>query len=119
MIYEGKPFICSHAVSLDYKRKLRSLCDEMIKISTSQLMDTYRSGTIIKGQNIDYQKQLIYNLKDRFSSIFNEKGYDLALYSIFKDKASLDGYQVHPEHLKVKEFVHSVITDRAVVDFEF
>ncbi len=50
---------------------------------------------------------------------FNEKGYDLALYSIFKDKAALDGYQVHPDHLKVKEFVHSVITDRAVVDFEF
>ena len=50
---------------------------------------------------------------------FNEKGYDLALYTIFKDKASLEDYQNHPEHLKVKEFVHSVITDRAVVDFEF
>ena len=50
---------------------------------------------------------------------YNPNGYDLALYSIFKDKAALDGYQVHPEHLKVKEFVHSVITDRCVVDFEF
>lgn len=50
---------------------------------------------------------------------FNPKGYDLALYSVFMDKDALDGYQVHPEHLKVKEFVHSVITDRCVVDFEF
>ena len=50
---------------------------------------------------------------------FNEKGFDLALYSIFTDKAALDGYQIHPEHLKVKEFVHSVITDRNVVDYEF
>lgn len=50
---------------------------------------------------------------------FNEKGYDLALYSIFTNKEALDGYQIHPEHLKVKEFVHSVITDRCVVDFEF
>lgn len=50
---------------------------------------------------------------------FNEKGYDLALYSIFIDSKALDGYQVHPEHLKVKEFVHSVITDRCVVDYEF
>lgn len=91
MIYEGKPFICSHAVSLDYKRKLRSLCDEMIKISTRQLMDTYRSGTIIKGQNIDYQKQLIYNLKDRFSNNFNEKGYDYArrmIFSQYKNSSS-------------------------------
>ena len=43
---------------------------------------------------------------------YNPNGYDLALYSIFKDKEALDSYQVHPEHLKVKEFVHSVITDR-------
>ena len=50
---------------------------------------------------------------------YNPNGYDLALYSIFKDKEALDSYQVHSEHLKVKEFVHSVITDRCVVDFEF
>lgn len=50
---------------------------------------------------------------------YNPNGYDLALYSIFKDKEALDSYQVHPEHLKVKEFVHSVITERCVVDFEF
>ena len=50
---------------------------------------------------------------------FNPNGYDLALYSVFKDKDALEGYQVLPEHLNVKEFVHSVITDRCVVDFEF
>lgn len=50
---------------------------------------------------------------------YNPNGYDLALYSIFKNKEALEGYQVHPEHLKEKEFVHSVITDRCVVDFEF
>ena len=50
---------------------------------------------------------------------YNPNGYDLALYSIFKDKEALDSYQVHPEHLKVKEFVHSVITDRCVVEFQF
>ena len=50
---------------------------------------------------------------------YNPKGFDIALYSVFDSKEALDGYQVHPEHLKVKEFVHSVITDRCVVDFEF
>lgn len=44
---------------------------------------------------------------------YNPKGYDVALYSVFESKEALDGYQVHPEHLKVKEFVHSVITERA------
>lgn len=50
---------------------------------------------------------------------YNPKGYDLALYSIFKDKEALEFYQAHPEHRKVREFVHTVITDRCVVDFEF
>ena len=49
---------------------------------------------------------------------YNPKGYDVALYSVFESKEALDGYQVHPEHLKVKEFVHSVITVRACADYE-
>ena len=49
---------------------------------------------------------------------YNPKGYDVALYSVFESKEALDGYQVHPEHLKVKEFVHSVITERVCADYE-
>lgn len=49
---------------------------------------------------------------------YNPKGYDVALYSVFESKEALDGYQVHPEHLKVKGFVHSVITERACADYE-
>lgn len=49
---------------------------------------------------------------------YNPKGYDVALYSVFESKEALDGYQVHPEHLNVKEFVHSVITERACADYE-
>lgn len=49
---------------------------------------------------------------------YNPKGYDVALYSVFESKEALDGYQVHPEHLEVKEFVHSVITERACADYE-
>ena len=48
---------------------------------------------------------------------YAEEGANVVLTDI--NKEALDGYQVHPEHLKVKEFVHSVITDRCVVDFEF
>ncbi len=44
--------------------------------------------------------------------------YDVALYSVFDDQASLDAYQVHPAHEEVKKFVGAVTTDRAVVDYE-
>ncbi len=45
-------------------------------------------------------------------------GYDLCLYSEFSSKEALDAYQVHPEHDKVRKFVRSVNTARAVCDYE-
>lgn len=47
---------------------------------------------------------------------FNPKGYDAVLVSEFDDEAALDAYQVHPAHMKVKEFVHEVMEDRAAAD---
>lgn len=49
---------------------------------------------------------------------YNPKGFDIALYSVFESKEALDGYQIHPAHLEVKKFVHSVITDRVCADYE-
>lgn len=47
---------------------------------------------------------------------FNPGGMDLCLVSEFESKEALDAYQNNPLHLKVKEFVHKVVTDRAVTD---
>lgn len=48
----------------------------------------------------------------------SEAAWDVALYSTFKTRADLDAYQVHPEHLKVVEFVRAVVAARSVVDYE-
>jgi len=48
---------------------------------------------------------------------YNPAGFDVALYSEFEDADALEGYKVHPEHKKVQEFVHQVITDRVVADY--
>lgn len=50
---------------------------------------------------------------------FTDGGYDLCLYSECDSKEALAVYQNHPEHVKVKEFVHKVILNRAVCDSEF
>lgn len=44
--------------------------------------------------------------------------FDTALYTSFETKEALAIYQEHPAHLKVKEFVGKVTSDRAVVDYE-
>lgn len=49
---------------------------------------------------------------------YNPKGFDVALYSVFDSKEALESYQIHPAHLAVKKFVHSVIIDRVCADYE-
>jgi hypothetical protein len=43
--------------------------------------------------------------------------YDVVLYSEFDSKEDLDTYLVHPEHVKVADFIKTVISDRKVVDY--
>ena len=47
-----------------------------------------------------------------------DAAYDVALYSEFDNRAALDGYQEHPEHVKVKGLIKSVRDSRVVVDYE-
>lgn len=48
---------------------------------------------------------------------YNPAGYDVVLYSEFNDHDALEGYQVHPEHMRVKEFVQAVTSATAVADY--
>lgn len=47
-----------------------------------------------------------------------EMSADIALYSEFTDRDSLKGYQEHPEHLAVVDFLRRVRDQRIVVDYE-
>ena len=44
--------------------------------------------------------------------------WDIVIYSEFSDRAALDVYQDHPEHVKVKELVAEVRELRAAIDYE-
>lgn len=78
-----------------------------------------------KKTNIIKMKKLLEALKGVVPGAFkmevginyNPGGYDVVLYSEFNDHDALEDYQVHPEHVKVKEFVHLVVSDRVVADY--
>lgn len=71
-------------------------------------------------------KEILLDLKNKVDGIidmevgFNYNGgdFDIALYSVFKDKEALMIYADHPDHLIVKKYVHEVICNRAAVDYE-
>ena len=48
----------------------------------------------------------------------SDSASDISLYSEFESREALEAYQIHPVHMKVKEFIPLVRTERRVVDYE-
>ena len=81
-----------------------------------------------KQENLQEMKARLEGLKDKIAEIkflevglnFNETGdaFDIVLYTEFENRESLDAYQNHPEHIRVRDFVRSVRLERKVVDYE-
>ncbi len=46
-------------------------------------------------------------------------GFDAVLISTHTDKKALEDYAVHPEHVKVVDFVRSIVETRTACDFEY
>ena len=49
---------------------------------------------------------------------YNGGEYDICLFSHLKDRAALEGYAVHPEHLKAAEDVRASTCGRTAVDYD-
>jgi len=47
-----------------------------------------------------------------------ERSWDIAIYSEFDTVEDLHAYAVHPEHIKVAEFIKTLACEVAAVDFE-
>jgi len=80
-----------------------------------------------KGANIEETKKRLNALVDLVPTLITmevginftvaDRAFDLSLYSTFDTKEDLDIYAVHPEHLKVVEFIKSVTAESKVVDY--
>jgi len=46
-----------------------------------------------------------------------ERAMDLSLISTFKTKEDLASYAIHPAHIKVVDFIKTVVTESKVVDY--
>ncbi|HWH25327.1 MAG TPA: Dabb family protein [Pseudolysinimonas sp.] len=47
----------------------------------------------------------------------NTSNWDVVLVSEFDDEAALAGYQVHPDHVAVAQWVKTVVSERSCVDY--
>ena len=47
-----------------------------------------------------------------------DRAMDLSIITVFESKEGLEAYAVHPEHLKVVDFIKTVVEYSKVVDYE-
>ncbi len=47
-----------------------------------------------------------------------ERAMDMSIITTFENRAGLEAYAVHPEHLKVIDFIKQVVEYTKVVDYE-
>ena len=59
----------------------------------------------------------VQSLAVGFDILHLPRSYDTGLVAMFADKAALDAYTVHPEHVKVAEFGRQISAHVASVDF--
>ena len=60
----------------------------------------------------------VISLSVGFDILNLPRSYDTGLVAVFRDRAALDAYTVHPEHVKVAEFGRNISAHVASVDFE-
>ena len=60
----------------------------------------------------------IESLSVGVDTLHSPKSYDTGLVAVFRDRAVLDAYTVHPDHVKVVEFGRDITEMMAKVDFE-
>ncbi len=48
-----------------------------------------------------------------------DANWDVVLISEFDDNDALEGYQIHPDHIAVGQWVKTVVTDKATVDYDW
>jgi hypothetical protein len=59
----------------------------------------------------------VQSLSVGFDMLHLPRSYDTGLVATFHDRAGLDAYTVHPEHIKAAEFGRSISEHVASVDF--
>lgn len=63
--------------------------------------------------------EVLQNIEVGLNFADEERAYDIALITDFKDRDDLETYAVHPYHLEVVSYIKTVALSSKVVDFKY
>ena len=91
-----------HIVMFDFKEENKKLNIAKAKVMLEDLINT-----------VPTLKKMEVGIN--FSN--EDRAMDLSIYTEFDDPEGLNAYAIHPEHLKVVEFIKSVVNGSKVCDY--
>ena len=99
----------------------------MIKHLVLWTLKDYAEGAS-KQENARKVKAMLEDMRGRIPGILklevglnvepSDSASDISLYTEFESREALHAYQIHPDHMKVKDFLPLVRTERRVIDYE-
>ncbi len=96
----------SHTVMWKFKDENK---EENMNTIAERLMALYKSGKIDGLRKMEIGKDVSHT----------DMSYDMVLLTEFDSMEALAAYKIHPDHVAISQFVKTIRTARAVVDFEF
>lgn len=96
----------SHTVMWRFKEENK---EENMNTVAERLMALYKSGKIDGLRKMEIGKDVSHT----------DMSYDMVLLTEFDSLEALAAYKIHPDHVAISQFVKTIRTARAVVDFEF
>jgi len=98
----------------------------MVQMLTHIVVWKYRAniGPDVRAEHVALLRRLasvvpeVQSLAVGFDTLLLPRSYDTGLVITFADRAGLDAYTIHPEHIKVAELGSTISEHVASVDFE-
>lgn len=87
------------------------------KLKDSSAENVEKAATVLRG--LEGKVEQLRSLEIGIDVIKSPRSYDIALVATFDSLEDLQGYQVHPEHQKVIEYMNEVRENSVAVDYEF
>ncbi len=80
--------------------------------------ETMRKEHVARLRNLASTVAEVESLRVGFDVLHLARSYDTGLVAVFRDRAALDAYTNHPEHLSVADYGRGISEHIVSVDFE-
>jgi hypothetical protein len=84
----------------------------------SEIEQAIREEHVARLRNLASIIKEVESLSVGFDTLRLPRSYDSGLVAVFRDRAALDAYTVHPLHVMVADFGRNISEHVASVDFE-